>query len=268
MKNYRLTRRDSERLLDHEVAPDSSELSRLLSVAARPSGGRPTGENVAMAQFRESRHLTPSSADRRRPLVALLARKALAAPVVAVGAAGLLLGGGGLAFTAATGHVPFTGHDNRSDKAPAAPSSTNPGQTRAASNSPSVKPSSSPGSSSTGKATPAGTPSPSIHGLCRAYKSGALQPNKKSPAFAALTKAAGGSDSVTTYCASVLAAPKPTPAVTPTKPSHPTHPAKPTQAATPTKPAKPTQAGVPATPTKPAKPSQAATPTKPTQAAR
>jgi hypothetical protein len=56
----------------------------------------------------------------------------------------------------------------------------------------------------------AGTPSPSLQGLCTAFLAGAGSDHGKaleSPAFQALITAAGGADSVDSFCATVVVSP-------------------------------------------------------------
>lgn len=240
MKNSRkpLTRREAGRLLDRQQPREDDALGMVLARAADPVTSPMEGEQLAIARFRAAKHLGPVPAT-ESSLMSRMTRKITAVPFAALGAGALILSGGGLALAASQGavDVPFTGHDNRSDKAPAAKSTVNPGQAKATWPTPSAEPSKAPGHTP----TPAGTPSPSLRGLCKAFQAGALAKSKTSPAFAALTTAAGGQDQVATYCVDVLATPR-------TKPAHP---AKPTQAATPTRPAKPSQA---ATPTKKAHP--------------
>jgi hypothetical protein len=112
----------------------------------------------------------------------LLVAKAV---IVAVG-----VSGGGVALAAATGHLPA----NLGGKPAAAGSAT------AAPHVPSAR-----GQSAT---HPASSPSPSLPGLCQAYTAHAGRNTGKaldSPAFTALITAAGGKDSVTGFCASLLA---------------------------------------------------------------
>jgi hypothetical protein len=170
-------------------------------------------------------------------------RKVVTAPAAILGAAGLLLAGGGLAMAASHGalNAPFTGHDNRSTHAPTPSATANPGLTHATATEP-ADPESTEAASSA-------SPSPSLKGLCVAFQAGATHDGKSNPAFDALTAAAGGADNVATYCDGLIGPS--------TKPTHPTHPAKPTQAAKPTHPAKPTHA---AKPTHPAKPNRTAAP--------
>jgi len=118
----------------------------------------------------------------------LLVAKAV---IVAVG-----VSGGGVALAAATGHLPanLTGKPAAASSAAAA----------AAAEATAAKPAAS------GKSTthPAASPSPSLRGLCQAYTAQvSSSPGKAldSPAFTALITAAGGRDSVTAFCTSMLA---------------------------------------------------------------
>jgi hypothetical protein len=272
----RLTRRSAARLLD-EPGEASGRLGMLIAAAQREGSGveELPGEAAAVAQFRAARGapLAPSREGTTR--MARLKRKLLAAPIATLGIAGVAVASGGVALAASQGavHVPFTGHDNRSDHAPAAPASTNPGLSRTASagSTETSSDSASPAASPVGSPShPVASPSPSLVGLCHAYLAGATHDGKTNPAFTALTNAAGGADNVQTYCVTLLADAQPS------HPAHPSHPAKPTQAAIPTipshpvKPVHPTQAATPpqsqskpAHPSHPAKPTQAASPTPP-----
>jgi len=246
----RLNRRAADQMLDAPGTPAGDSVSEILAAAAAPSTGELHGEAAALAQFRAHVAAVPPTTPEGAPLMVTTRRK-LAVPAVALAAAGVLAATGGVALAASNGalHVPFTGHDNRSDKAPTAPESTNPGLGA------SGKPSATTTDGATPKAHPTADPSPSLRGLCVAFQAGSPKDGKTNPAFTALTKAAGGADNVTTYCVALLGTPK----------AHPTHPAKPTQPVKPTHPAKPTQAASPTKPThptKPAKPTQAASPTQ------
>lgn len=250
----RLTRRTASRWLDHPREHAGDPLGAVLSAAAAASRETDAAaEERAVAQFRSAAPLVPVVGALGAPLMTRLKKKIVAAPVAATGIAGLVLAGGvAVAASAGVIDVPFDGHDNRSDKAPDAPSSTNPGLDRTDGPTPG-----GPGASPTGGAnpdgSPQGSPTPSLDGLCKAFQAGAYKDDKKSPAFGALAAAAGGAENVATYCVDRIG-------------ERPSRPAKPTQAAQPTKPAKPTQA---AQPTQPPQPTQAAQPTqKPTQAGK
>lgn len=234
----RLSPRAAARILDQKEAADDA-VSRLVNAASAPVSADRRGEELAVAQFRAVAHLGPVPTPEGETFMLRTARKLLAAPVAALGAAALLLAGGGIALAASQGalNVPFTGHDHRSDKAPAAPATTNPGLSRATTTA---------GARPTASPTPSASPSPSLAGLCQAFQAGAAEVNHSNPAFAALVTAAGGDANIATYCVGLIG-----PA------TGPTHPAMPTQAATPTHPAAPTQA---ATPTRPDAATHAATP--------
>jgi hypothetical protein len=151
-----------------------------------------------------------------------ITRKVAAAPAAALAAAALVLGGGGIALAASQGavHVPFTGHDNRSDEAPAAAASVNPGITGTGVPSDDA----TADVDATPDASPSATPSPSLDGLCVAFQAGAVDKAASNPAFTALQDAAGGADNVAAYCVTRIGEP--------THPAAPTHPAKPSQAET------------------------------------
>jgi hypothetical protein len=249
-------------MLEHPGAT-SDALGGVLAAAAARTADGPAGEGTALAQFRAAAARGPQPAIEGVTGMSKLRRKIIAAPLATLGVAGVAVATGGVAFAASQGavHVPFTGHDNRSDHAPAAPASTNPGLTRSTATAT---------DEATPSAHPTASPSPSLVGLCHAYLAGATHDGKTNPAFNALTEAAGGADNVRTYCVTLLAGKthpaKPTQAASPTHPAHPTHPAKPTQAASPTHPAHPAEPAGPAAkthPTHPAKPTQAASPTPP-----
>lgn len=239
-------------MLDRQGSDATDDVSRLLAAAAASTSPEELhGEALAMAQFRAAAPLSPVPAAERAPLMTRMIRKLVAAPIITLGVAGAAITTGGVALAASHGamHVPFTGHDNRSSSAPAAPSTTNPGlSTHDGSTTPS------------GPATPAATPSPSLVGLCHAYQAGATHADKANPAFTALDNAANGAANVSTYCVALIGTPPMHPAH-PAKPVHPAHPATP---AHPTHPAEPTKPTHPATPAQSVKPVHPAHPIKPT----
>ncbi len=134
--------------------------------------------------------------------MARLTRTIVSAPVAVLSAAVLVISGSGLALAASDGalNVPFTGHDNRSERAPEAPAESNPGLDRAAGEEP--EPTEEP------EVTPSSdaAPSPSLKGLCKAYQAGAsaFEKEKLNPAFIALVAAAGEAESVATYCVELV----------------------------------------------------------------
>jgi hypothetical protein len=218
-RRNRLNRTVAEQLLRGESASgpasqlaDHYALASLLAFAAAPEAGRElAGEAEAVTAFRRA-HLGPATQPRRPSMSAtkLLVAKAV---IVAVG-----VSGGGVALAAATGHMPanLTGKPAAASSAAAATAMPAAG----------------------GKSTshPASSPSPSLHGLCQAYTAHVgSSPGKAldSPAFTALITAAGGKDSVTAFCASLLAthpgnaptshpAGKPSSHPTPANTTHPT----------------------------------------------
>ena len=190
-RHRRLDRNAAEQLLRGGPASgslsqlaDHYALASLLAFAAAPEADRElAGEAQAVTAFRRA-HLGPAPQS-RRPLMSatrLLVAKAVIAAVV--------VSGGGVALAAATGHLPA----NLTGKPAAA------GSAAAAAHMPSAH-----GQSAT---HPASSPSPSLRGLCQAYTAHAGRSTGKSldsPAFTALITAAGGKDSVTGFCTSMLA---------------------------------------------------------------
>ena len=255
-------RRDLERLLDgHPIG--SGALDGLLA-AARSTGGPAdrAGLDDALASFTELRATRPIPipAFERSPLKRA-ARKIASARMLIISAAAVLATGG-IAVAATTGNIP--------NPLPNSPHTTvvtpesNGGETSATkTKSPSTVPdqtaTSSPGVASSTTATDAtsaaktsSSPSSAFIGLCRSW---IVRPHDNgkaddSTAFQGLIAAAGGVDSVDSFCARVLASPSTsvaasTPTTTTTSansptPSSPSSPASP--AASTAKKAKPTQA--------------------------
>ena len=255
MSNFhgRLPRHAADRILDHRGDPSTEPVAGLIAAASAPAA-TDAGEDRAVAIFLEATRGAPVTAGAGASLLTRMTRKVAALPTAALVTSGLVLGGGGLALAASQGvvDVPFTGHDNRSDQAPPAPSASNPGLSRT----PGSGATHAPGQGTTGAThTPSASPSPSLSGLCRAYQAGAVPRKATNPAFAALSRAAGGAAGVDTYCVDLIG-----PAARPTHPTRvasPTTPARPTQAATPKTPPKPTKALRAETPTVPPRPTQA-----------
>src|SRR3954451_8492437 len=222
------------------------EIERLLHAARTPGQPRElAGEQAAFDLFARARLVDSADPNRDDSRVTGPARTGLKAAFAAAGAVGLISTG---AAFAASGHVPWT----HAAVGPVAASTHAAAATHHASQP----------THPTGGPTDEVSPStgPNAHafgGLCRAYISGNKADHGnalESPAFAALVAAAGGSDNVATYCATVPHGPSGA------HPTHPSHPAKPTEAPShPTHPTHPTQA---ATPSHPVHPTQAATPTK------
>jgi len=190
-RRRRLDRNAAEQLLRGGSASGSASqladhyaLASLLAFAATPEPDRElAGEAEAVTAFRRA-HLSPAPQPRRPSMSAtkLLVAKAV---IAAVG-----VSGGGVALAAATGHLPA----NLTGKPAAASSAADATHTPAAS-----------GQSAS---HPAASPSPSLRGLCQAFTAQvSSSPGKAldNPAFTALITAAGGKDSVTAFCTSLLA---------------------------------------------------------------
>ncbi|PWU53454.1 hypothetical protein DLJ46_01135 [Micromonospora globispora] len=186
-----------ERLLVGPVAdpPNGSEaLLRLLTaVRAAPRPHELTGEAAALRAFRMAQAgLLPVAASRpqRRTLAGLLSAKvALAALLVATT--------GGVALAAATGTLP--GSLGGADEG------TTPGATAGGHPSPTAGPDVSPTPATGASGRP--TDSPSLVGLCTAYRAEANENRRRAletPRFAELVSAANGREKVPSYCDRLL----------------------------------------------------------------
>jgi hypothetical protein len=221
-RRSRLDRNAAEHLLRGGSASGSASqladhyaLASLLAFAAAPEADRElVGEAEAVQAFRRA-HLGPATQPRRPSMSAtkLLVAKAV---IAALG-----VSGGGVALAAATGHMPanLTGKPAAAGSAAAAAAATH-----------------TPAARGESASHPAAGPSPSLRGLCQAYTAQVgSSPGKAldSPAFTALITAAGGKDSVTAFCTSLLAthpgnapashpAGKPSSHPTPANTTHPT----------------------------------------------
>lgn len=175
-----------------------------LASAAAP--GHPhelAGRSAALAAFRAA-HLYPAPEQRRTSVM-----KTLVAKLLTIKAAALLsvVAGGGIALAATTGALPHSLGHLPTGAPKAAHASARPGST--------------PSHPSPGR--PSAMPSEALVGLCHAYVAGAGADHGKalsSPAFTDLITAAGGTDKVDAFCATVLAA---SPSKASSRPS--THPA-------------------------------------------
>jgi hypothetical protein len=180
------------------------------SVAAFP--GELAGEEAALAAFQAVTHteLVPSGG-RASMIKTIVVSKLLTLKAAAVAAAAVL-SVGGVALAASTDVLP----DPFSPRGPA----STPAATLASNHS----------------NGPHATQSPSLVGLCKAYRAGAAEANEHvlaNPAFAALVEAAGGRENVASFCYELVPAtpsrrggrptdvPRHDPSQLPT-PSHPT----------------------------------------------
>jgi len=235
-----MVRRDDEsgrrRRNSRDNLTSRPEVESLLHAASAPASTRElAGELAAVDAFHRARLVTfhPPGDEMT---VSRSARTGLKAAFAAAAAVALL--STGVAF-AASGHAPWSASPAAAGASTHAVDPTHPTHP-----SDSDDPSDDP---SDGPTDVSGSTGPNVHalgGLCRAYMSGNKSEHGRalqSQAFTALVAAAGGSDGVEAFCATVSHGPS----------AHPTHPAKPSQAASPTR------------PTHPAKPTEAATPTHP-----
>jgi hypothetical protein len=142
------------------------------------------------------------------------AAKMQAAKLLVLSGAAVAASAGGVAFAAATGHLP----DPLPHSSHAAPSA--PAHVPAT-----VTESDATTGATSGKPThPAATPSPSLVGLChswlaRPHINGNADTN---PAFTVLVNAAGGTASVNSYCTDLVASSTPTPSTEPGNTDHAT----------------------------------------------
>ena len=232
----RLSRADSDRLLD--VGTGADPLSALLAAAAAPPDEPVPGEAEAMMHFRAARAVRA----RKEAVLARTTRGAYATrPTSApqAGRKGLKVAAAALALTvtsgvavAATGALPepLQRVAHSAFGAPAVKGS-NEGAGTSGNGANDASGSGHANGSRSDHPTPNGSPSPSLRGLCVAYRAGAPSNPRvlDNPAFSALVVAAGGVERVADFCNTLVPAqPKATPAhPTPTRPSHPAHPTEP-----------------------------------------
>ncbi|MCW2861239.1 MAG: hypothetical protein JWP48_2947 [Actinoallomurus sp.] len=220
----------AQRLLRGETTgPD--RLAELLATAVAPvARDGLVGEEAAISAFRDA-HLAPAPQLRRQSVIKTALAKLLTIKVAA--AALTATAAGGVALAAGTGHLP----ESVGGAAPTA----QPAPTHGTGTHHTAKASAPRGGHSSA------APSPSLVGLCHAYRAGAGDnPGKAldNPAFTHLISVAGGKDKVVAYCTGLLKAhpgkarashPAGAPSTHPTaaSPTHPTsapstHPTKPT----------------------------------------
>lgn len=120
-----------------------------------------------------------------------------------------VVGGGGVALAASTGHLSGTHAPDTHGSAQATHAAT--GHAHAAAGGQGSGPATTGTHGADASHTaPSGSPSPNMRGLCTAFKAHAGDnPGKamENPAFKALIARAGGKDNVTAYCAAVLSTP-------------------------------------------------------------
>lgn len=183
---------------------DAEPLAGLLAAAAAPARDEElAGEEDAVAAFRKARLALAPQSRRRVMLKSVLVKAAVLASVAVVG-------GGGVALAASTGHLPGTGSPHEHATAPPTHGAT------AAPRATAREHASRPASTGTHHqaasrdARPNASPSPDLRGLCTAFRAHAGDnPGKalESPAFKVLVERAGGKDKVAAYCTTLLATP-------------------------------------------------------------
>ncbi|RYC11513.1 hypothetical protein [Nocardioides zhouii] len=250
------TRREAEQLLD-DPAAHGSALGSLLSAASAPAlPGELRREDAEVAAFHRAR-LTPSTT-RGAGFVSprRLASRAAARAVIATGAVvAVTTGGFALANTAHLPGLPGQASDQATEsvtKTPRPTATSTSASTAPSTSTSATDPSGTPSRSTESSPSASSAPTPNYEGLCRAFQAVDRSANGSSldsAAFAALSAAAGGGDSIATWCVALIGEPQETgkPSVLPTPTARPTPTSKPT-------PVKPTDR-----PT--GKPSQLPTPT-------
>ena len=196
MSTHRPTRIDratAERLLSGAVVdPQDGPEALVRLLAATRATARPSefaGENVALEAFRAA-NLGLVLQPRRRSMLQIALAKLLTLKV-ATTAAVAVAATGGVAVAASSGVLP------------------NPLGSDAPKATPSAQATSGPEDAAEAKGS--ASPSPSLVGLCRAYKAGAGDnPGKalENPAFSVLITTAGDQEKVAAYCDTLLAAQK------------------------------------------------------------
>ncbi|MGC1215329.1 MAG: hypothetical protein WA890_29210 [Micromonospora sp.] len=197
MNAHRMDQETVERLLvgpvvDPQHGPEA--LVRLLTaVRAAPRPHELTGEAAALRAFRMARAgLLPVAASRpqRRILAGLLSAKVALAAL-------LLTATGGVALAAATGTLPGSLGGAGDDATPGATAGGHPSPTAG------PDPSATPTAGTSGRPTD----SPSLIGLCTAYRAEANENRRRAletPRFAELVSAADGREKVPGYCDRLL----------------------------------------------------------------
>lgn len=206
MSSYRsgqMNRRAAEQLLDGGPASGATRpLAAALRAAAVPAHPEElSGEQAAVAAFRDAAQLDPVPSPRRPSML-----KSALAKILTVKAAVVLAAAGtsGVVLAATTGVLSTPGGQAAGDHRPA----EHPPAAHSTSHTPAGTPANAGKPDQHGN-TSSPSPSPSMFGLCQAYEAQVSNnPGKAhdNPAFTALVTAAGGKDDVGEYCDSVLAA--------------------------------------------------------------
>ena len=250
----RLSRRESERLLDDPAAHDSA-LGWALSAANAPAHrGELRREDATVAAFHAARLSPPPATRSNYVSPSALGRRAAARAVVATGAIVALTSGGfALASSVDLPTLPGQASDRASESAARAPQPTRTTSTSSTTASEDPSESAEAGTSDDAE-TSGATPTPSFKGLCKAYQAKDRTSAGKSldsAAFTALATEAGSVEGIAEYCVALIGEPRETgkPSELPTPTAKPT-PGGPTDKPTGKPSVRPTPAAKP-TPGKP-----------------
>lgn len=236
----RLSRRESERLLDAPATQDSA-LGRALSAASAPAHpSELRREDAVVAAFHTAR-LTPSPTYRNNVVSPdKLGSRAAARAVIATAAVVALISGGfALANSSYLPTLPGQASDRATESVAKTPKPTETASETASETS--TESTETPAESvETETPTGSATPTPNFTGLCTAFQAAERSSGKslQSAAFVALASEAGGAELVATYCVDLIGEPEDKPAgkpsVLPTPTDKPT--GSPTERPSPGKP--------------------------------
>lgn len=245
----RLSRRESERLLDDPAAHDSA-LGWALSAASAPAHrGELRREDAEVAAFHAARLSPPPATRSNFVSPSSLGRRAAARAVVATGAVVALTSGGfALASSVDLPTLPGQASDQASESVAKAPEPTRTASTSSTTASEDPSESAEAGTSDDAE-TSGATPTPSFKGLCKAYQATDRSKAGKSldsAAFAALATEAGSVEGIAEYCVALIGEPRETgkPSELPTPTAKPT-PGKPTDKPTGKRSGRPTDKPAP-----------------------
>ncbi|WP_051792807.1 hypothetical protein [Amycolatopsis jejuensis] len=193
-RGRRLDRHTAEQVLRGVPVDAPDALAGLLAAAAAPPrDGELGGEPAAVTAFLDAAQV-PAPRPRSPSMLKTTWAKLLT--VKAAAAAAAILAVGGVATAAATGAL-----SSPAEHSTTAPST--PGNSHPSAGSPTGSTAAKGHEGNRPEDQPASSPSPSLEGLCHAYRAGDKTEHGKaleSPAFTALIKAAGDQSKVDGYC--------------------------------------------------------------------
>jgi hypothetical protein len=198
-------------LLEHPSQAGDDALARLMVAASATTATDTEREQAALVAFRAAAPVRLSPTARRPSMLKSLLANAAAAKILASAAVAAAATGG--VALAANGSLPLSfGSDTPATATAAASGSatmtTTPPTESSDESSSSVAEDSPAPTESTDVPSPSAMPSPSLIGLCNAYRSGVATSNGaalKNPAFSVLIQAAAGEDNVGDFCQKLLA---------------------------------------------------------------